>query len=229
MKKLIRKYTAVFLLTAILLSAASARAFAYTYLTLNKTSVSLKVSQSFKLEARLDTDKTRLGLVWQSDNEAVAKVDKEGNVTALSPGEANITVSVVEEPDMSENPDIVIIELGEPDDLIRAVCKVTVEKTGVESISLDRDTLNLRYKSSASLKPALTPETADNKAVLWSSSNAKIAAVDGSGRVTGTGKGTAVITAETVDGGYKAVCRVTVSYSVWQWLIVIFLGGWIWY
>lgn len=229
MKKLIRKYTAVFLLTAVLLSAASARAFAYTSLTLNKTAVSLKVSQSFKLEARLESDKSRLGLVWQSDNEAVAKVDKEGNVTALSPGEANITVSVVEEPDMSENPDIVIIELGEPDDVLKAVCRVTVEKTGVESISLDRDTLKLRYKSSASLKPAITPETADNKAVLWSSSNAGIAAVDGSGRVTGTGRGTALITAQTVDGGHKAVCRVTVNYSVWQWLIVIFLGGWIWY
>lgn len=65
--------------------------------------------------------------------------------------------------------------------------------------------------------------------IEWSTSNAKVATVDKSGKVTMTGKGTAIITAKSVDGAVEASCKVTVNYSAWQWVIIIVLFGWIWY
>ena len=47
--------------------------------------------------------------------------------------------------------------------------------------------------------------------MTWASSNATIATVDASGKVTGVAKGTATITVTTVDGGKTATCKVTVK------------------
>ncbi|MCR4615099.1 MAG: Ig-like domain-containing protein [Clostridiales bacterium] len=229
MKKLIKKYMIFFIITAIVMSALPLKTAAYDSIRLNETSIVLRVSQTFKLEAAVTPEGETVFLAWKSDNEAVAKVDKTGVVTAVSSGEANISVTVVDNPDINDNPDEIVIPLGETEDTSNIVCKVTVEKTEVKGISLNRDKLSLRYKSSAYLTAALTPENADNKTVVWSSSDPGKVSVDSNGKVTGTGRGTAVITAQSFDGGYTAICRVTVKYSFWQWLIVIFLGGWIWY
>ena len=229
LKVIIKKFVIFFTLAAIIMSASIMKTAAYDSIRLNKTSIVLRVSQTFKLEATVIPENETVYLQWRSDNEAVATVDKSGCVTAVSPGEANISVTVVEAPDINENPDEIVIPLGETDDITETVCKVTVEKTKVEGISLNRDNLSLRYKSSTYLTAAVDPENADDKTVVWSSSDPGKVSVDSSGRVTGTGRGTAIITARTVDGGYTSACRVTVNYSFWQWLIVILLGGWLWY
>ena len=57
----------------------------------------------------------------------------------------------------------------------------------------------------------ITPSSAKDKTVIWTSSNPEVATVNGSGRVTGVNAGTTVITATTVDGGYTASCTVTVE------------------
>ena len=59
----------------------------------------------------------------------------------------------------------------------------------------------------ANIKPA----NAGNKNVIWTSSNSSVATVDKSGQVTGISEGVANITAETEDGGFTAVCKVTVT------------------
>lgn len=50
--------------------------------------------------------------------------------------------------------------------------------------------------------------------VIWSSSNEDVATVDAYGKVKGIAKGTATITATTVDGGKTATCSVTVYSSL---------------
>ena len=68
--------------------------------------------------------------------------------------------------------------------------------------------------------------------LTFASDNPDVAAVDENGVVTTDEPGTAHITVTAADKyGFSenAVCTVTVQYSWWQWLIRIFLFGWLWY
>lgn len=69
-------------------------------------------------------------------------------------------------------------------------------------------------------------------ALTYTSDDPDVAAVDDSGNVTTNKAGTAHITVTATDKyGFAetAVCTVTVRYDWWQWLIRIFLLGWLWY
>ena len=101
---------------------------------------------------------------------------------------------------------------------------LTVKIYGDSSIKLNKDSLKLNYKKSETLSAELTGA----KKVTWSSSDEKVAKVDENGKVTATGRGNAVITAQN-EKGASAQCQVKVTYSFLQWIIVILLFGWIWY
>lgn len=86
----------------------------------------------------------------------------------------------------------------------------TVPVTG---ISLDKTSLTLGMGLSETLKATVLPEDASDKSVIWSSSDESIVTVDENGKVTaGMNFGTATVTAETTDGGFKAACEVTVRF-----------------
>lgn len=62
-----------------------------TGISLSITSLALKVGETSNLTASLTPDNaTNKKVVWSSDNEAVAKVDELGKITAVAAGEANI-------------------------------------------------------------------------------------------------------------------------------------------
>ena len=68
--------------------------------------------------------------------------------------------------------------------------------------------------------------------VQWISTDKDVATVDKDGNITAVGMGKArVIAVVTDENGivHKAGCRVEVELTWWQWLIYIFLFGWIWY
>lgn len=71
-------------------------------------------------------------------------------------------------------------------------------------------TLNLDTNKSAKLTTSVVPNHASNKAVVWTTSNSGVATVDSDGTVSAKGKGTATITATTVDGGFKATTEIKV-------------------
>ncbi len=98
-----------------------------------------------------------------------------------------------------------------------------------QDCALSADTLKLNYRSSYRLTATLSPEDAAEKGVQWSSSDESVVRVDENGNLYAAGRGTAVITCRAADGGAEASCTVSVGYSFGQWLIVIFLFGWIWY
>lgn len=83
----------------------------------------------------------------------------------------------------------------------------------VSGVTLDRNTLNLTVGISGQLTATVTPSTAVNKNVTWSSSNTKVATVDSNGKVTAVAEGTAIINVTTEDGGRVATCIVTVRRS----------------
>ncbi|WP_157269194.1 Ig-like domain-containing protein [Parabacteroides distasonis] len=83
----------------------------------------------------------------------------------------------------------------------------------VTSISLNKSSLRLQAGANATLVASISPVNADNKQVIWSSSDTGIATVE-DGVVTGAKFGVVKITAQSVDGGYTTVCEVTVTETV---------------
>ncbi len=79
---------------------------------------------------------------------------------------------------------------------------------GEVSVTLDKTTLALTAGGSETLKATISPTSASNKTVTWSTSNSSVAAVSG-GTVTAQAAGTATITAK-VDSA-SATCKVTVK------------------
>lgn len=79
-----------------------------------------------------------------------------------------------------------------------------------DGVTLNKASANMEKGKTLQLSATVTPSDASNKAVTWSSSNTAVAVVDANGLVTAKGAGTATITAETVDGGFTAVCKIKV-------------------
>jgi|GEM_PF-4003093 len=88
---------------------------------------------------------------------------------------------------------------------------VTVAVTGV---TLNKSLMSLAKGESSAIVATISPTTATNKNVTWSSSNTSVAKVDATGMVTAVGGGSCDITATTVDGGFKASCAVNVGVSL---------------
>ncbi|MEA4911329.1 MAG: Stk1 family PASTA domain-containing Ser/Thr kinase [Oscillospiraceae bacterium] len=85
----------------------------------------------------------------------------------------------------------------------------------VSGVTLNANALTLAPGASGTLTATVAPDNASNKSVGWSSSDASIVSVDGSGNVTVSGSATAgstaTITVTTADGGHTAQCVVTVG------------------
>lgn len=64
-----------------------------TGISLEKKSIGLSVGERAQIVATVTPSNTTEKLVWSSDNETVATVDGTGNITAISEGVANITVT----------------------------------------------------------------------------------------------------------------------------------------
>ena len=83
----------------------------------------------------------------------------------------------------------------------------------VTGVTLNRSNLSLTAGGAAWLRAAVQPDNAANKMVTWSTSDASIATVT-DGVVTAVAPGTATITVTTVDGGFTAICTVTVRPDI---------------
>ncbi len=89
-----------------------------------------------------------------------------------------------------------------------AECAVTVTPIGVESVSLDKTSVDLVVGGTFSFSPTVNPSDATSPLLTWKSDNEEIATVD-NGKVTAVKEGTATITVSCQ--GKEATCTVTVS------------------
>lgn len=92
-------------------------------------------------------------------------------------------------------------------------CSDDDEKEGtiaVSAVAVNPTTAAVKPGATVTLSATVTPEDATDKTIIWSSSDEKVATVDG-GKVTGVAEGTATITATTKSGDKTATCTVTVS------------------
>ena len=131
-------------------------------------------------------------MTWTSSDSNVAAV-ANGKVTAVKAGTATITVKT-------------------EDGNKTATCTVTVKaKTyPVESVTLDKTSVELTEGEETTLTATINPSNATNKNVTWTSSDSNVATV-ANGKVTAVKAGTATITVKTEDGNKTATCTVTVT------------------
>ena len=174
-----------------------AATIAVTGVTLNKTATSLLVGGSETLTATVaPADATNKKVTWKSSDAAVASVDANGKVTGVKAGEATITVTT-------------------EDGGKTATCRVTVSDREIKVTEITLAALAIYVGESKAVTATVKPDDATNKELTWTSSDATVATVDATGKVTGKKIGTATITATARDGsGVSGSCTVTVLSPV---------------
>ena len=80
----------------------------------------------------------------------------------------------------------------------------------VTGVTLDKAEIELTVGQSDTLTATVGPEDAADKTLAWASSNGSVATVE-NGVVTGVAEGTAIISATTADGSFRAECTVIVK------------------
>lgn len=156
----------------------------------NITSKTLNKGETFDLvvvydPVDTDVDKT---VTWSSSNDAVAKVDENGKVTAVDDGNATISATVAGR---------------------TITCDIRVE-IPLNSISIKSET-SIKCGQTEKLEVAYDPADATlDKTIIWSSEDEEIASVSTDGTVTAKSVGQTKITATTL-GGKTAECIVTVE------------------
>lgn len=173
------------------------------------------------LDAKLvPADATDVKLAYESSDESVATVDETGKVTAVANGECTITTYVTAKTEDAEASELsaVVVEAADseevddsvatmPEDLaamdsafgvvpedLKAETKVTVT-TNVENVTLDKAEGVFTVGNTVTVTATVTPDTATNASVTWTSSDEAIATVDSEGKITAVAPGTATITA----------------------------------
>lgn len=165
-----------------------------TTIKLDAAGLVLDAGESYTLDVSFNPKTTtETTLRWSSNNTSVAKVDSKGRVTGVGAGDCVITVVT------SNN--------------LVAFCYVTVNQA-VTGIKLDSEEVQVAKGKFVELKANVLPKNATDKNVTWKSSNEKIAQVSDSGTVKGISGGSAIITCTTDEGGFAAVCMVTVIEKV---------------
>lgn len=163
-------------------------------ITLPESTVSLAAGSNYTLAPSFTPAAATKDMVWTSSDRSVAVVDNKGVISALKVGISKITGTSVVDPTKT------------------VFCDINVVGVPVESITLDKDNVNLDMGSTSTITATIAPGNASDKTVQWSSDNTSVASVDMSGVVTGLKPGIATITAASnSDSSKKAACTVNVN------------------
>ncbi|RGS67394.1 hypothetical protein DWX77_16645, partial [Blautia obeum] len=97
----------------------------------------------------------------------------------------------------------------------------------VSNVTVNPATVKLTSKGqNIQLSVSVLPNNAENKSIVWSTSNASVATVDNNGVVTAVANGNATITAAALDGsGKRGSCTVTVEIPDENSRIITVQGG----
>lgn len=171
--------------------------------TLNKTAKTMyakrtaRYRQTLQLKATVTPSTVKSSVIsWTSSNEKVATVDKNGLVTAIGAGVAEITVSLT---DGSEE---------------YAACTVTVKKNttaAMTGLKASPASLSLKVGKKSTLSITTVPTSVWNDRVTWSSTNTAVATVSSTGVVTAKKAGTCYIKATSEYGKKTVKVKVTVT------------------
>ena len=156
--------------------------------------LTLKKGKTFTLKSKVTvTGKASKKVTYKTSNKKIATVNAKGKITAKKKGTAKIYV------------------ISKADKKKKCTITVTVG-TPVTKVKLNKTKSTMTVGKKQTLKVTVTPKKASSKAVVWKSSNKKVATVTSKGVVKAKKAGTVKITATAKDGsGKKATCKVTVK------------------
>lgn len=168
-----------------------------TGITLSSTSLKLYVGKTKTLTANiLPEDATNKSVTWKSLDSKIAKVDKNGKITAVKAGTTYITATTA-------------------NGKYTAKCKVTVANiVKSKSVKLNKTSVTINDGKTYKLTETIAPSNTTDKTVTWSVSDKKIIKVSADGKVTALKPGTAYVYCKTKDTGKTAKCKVTVKAVV---------------
>ncbi len=144
-------------------------------IVLDKAEISVKPGKFVRLTATVTPDNAaNKSVTWSSSNTAVATVNESGLVKGIKKGTAVITAKT--------------------SNGLTAKCTVTVS-TPVSSFSVSpAKSKTIKIDGSFTFKAKIYPSTADDKTLLYTSSNEDVAVVDDNGKVTAVAAGMTKIT-----------------------------------
>lgn len=161
-------------------------------------SVTLKFNSA--KEWSVDTEETKALVSWLSVNPASGKA-----------GENTVTVSVQANDQLADRK-AKISFLSDDVKLSVNVTQSAREAVAITSVTLDKTEISFYAGETETLKATVLPSNADeDRTVVWTSSDEKIATVRG-GVVTAVAEGEATVTATA--GSKSATCKVTVLHTV---------------
>lgn len=161
-------------------------------ISLNASDLTLTKGDSYTLTCTIVPSDAVGTVTWTSSNSSVASVSG-GTVTAVGEGTAVITARV--------------------SNSVYATCNISVSSRPVDvtGVSISPSSLALSTRSSSrTLEYTIIPNGAKPSSMHWESSDTSVVSVDGNGKVTPVGAGTADISL-TTDNGTKGTCHVTVT------------------
>ena len=158
-------------------------------ISLNATAITLDAGATRTLTVRYTpSNATIKGVTWSSNSSAVARVEPNGRIVAVSGGTATITARSDSGAQIAQ-------------------CVVTV-KVPVTSVTLTETSITLKVGSTYQLNPVINPTNATETSVKYSTRSATIATVSSTGLITAKRTGTTTITV-TIDGK-SVTCSVRV-------------------
>ncbi len=135
-------------------------------------------------------------VVWSSRTPKTAIVDENGVVTGISKGNAVIVATAADGSGVVGSMTV----------------SVTQRPTG---ITLNETVLNMVAGKSNQLRASVSPANANNKSVIWTSSDTSIATVNSQGKVTALRRGSCTVTAEcAADPEVTASAEINVVQQV---------------
>lgn len=157
-------------------------------ITGDQTSIRKGATTQLKVSFEPEDTTDSKEVVWVSDDSEIANVNQNGLVTAIADGTTIIRAKVGD---------------------IEGTYSITVEEIPLQSIEMKNE-ITIHRGQTETLQITYIPEnTTDDRTVNWSTSDSKIATVDGNGTVQAVGKGQAIIKATV--GEKEASCTVTVD------------------
>lgn len=152
-------------------------------------SITVGKGESYVIPVTFEPENFSEAVIWQSSDEDIATVNKNGKLRAMKPGTCVVTAAT---------------ESG-----LTAQCAVTVIRP-VKSVSLNKYSAELALNRTLQLTATVKPKKADDQTIVWETSDPAVAVVDENGLVTAVGKGKCVISA-TAHNGKSARCSLTVK------------------
>ena len=190
MKKILYSIITIMLVMSVMVCGTNTTAYAATKsINVKTTKSTLYIMDSANNKAKLTVTYNGKNVTkaakYKSSNSKIAKVNKNGVVTALRPGTVKITTKYKGK---------------------SCTAKVTIKKA---KLSLNKKTVELNRGQKFTLKAFANKSGISNKNVKWTSSNSKVASINKNGIITTKKNGTTNISCKTTIG--KVTAKVIVK------------------